>query len=73
MPRIAIKNLNASFFHVIVQGKNKSLNEIKQNKEMLKELIKYLKEKHGVTYVSIMKRLDISREKMNFLTKNDVF
>ena len=40
---------------------------------MLKELIKYLKEKHGVTYVSIMKRLDISREKMNFLTKNDVF
>ena len=32
-------------------------------------LEKYLKEKYGVTYVSMMKRLDISREQMNSLTK----
>lgn len=51
------------------KGKEKSLEEIMQDKQLLKELIKLLKNKYKITYVDIMKKLRISKGKMRLLKK----
>lgn len=49
--------------------KEAKLENILQNKEETRELIKFLKSNYKITYVDMMKRLDITKGKMEMLKK----
>ncbi len=63
------KEILENVLYKFSKEKKKTLEEIIKEEDLLKELIKLLKEKHKITYVEIMDRFQISKSEMNNLKK----